>query len=417
MREDGDDEDEGDALELRSVHRNPWFLALASLPFAAIPVALTLAVITGVNMLAALSLHAFALGSFATYFAWRRNFKPRLVPRRVRVEADTLVIGDERHARAEITGGFLVAKGSDLSVKLTRRGARPALELRVANEAEGVELLRRLDLGADQAVTRFTTMSRTQVSQGRSILAALACVPVMVALAVLGAIFLPAAGPAFSGVGGVLLVLAVQLAPTFVSVGADGVLTSWLGRERFVSHAEIRQVRSEVRGMGKGRRSMVILTLEDDAEVLIPVAPASWDAGRASALVTRIEQAREVYRSGNAAPSALLERGERSHRDWVSALRAGPVGGHRDAVTTKDALWRVIEDPAGAPLERAAAAVALGAQVQPAARDRLARAAKSTAAPKLRVALDVIATGEKEESIAEVLEALEVKAEKKSRRR
>jgi hypothetical protein len=72
-----------------------------------------------------------------------------------------------------------------------------------------------------------------------------------------------------------------------------------------------------------------------------------------------------------------------------------------------DRLWRVAQDPAQAPAARAAAAVALSPTLDESGRARLVQIAKATAAPKLRVALERVATAASEEELAEALGALE----------
>lgn len=157
----------------------------------------------------------------------------------------------------------------------------------------------------------------------------------------------------------------------------------------------------------QGIRTSVMLALRTSGEIEIPIAPQGSDEGRARALAARIQDAMRVHQLGTATPEALLRRGDRTHATWVRALRTAPLlATHRRAAPTTEQLWRILEDPAGEALTRAAAAVALG-ELQESERARLARIACCTAAPRLRVALDALIEGENDEALAEALAALE----------
>jgi hypothetical protein len=193
------------------------------------------------------------------------------------------------------------------------------------------------------------------------------------------------------------------------SGGADGVLIRWLGRERFVRHDQIEYALATERGWGRSRRLVVQLGLAGGEEVEIPVSSTAWDDGRAEALNARIHDAMRARRSEHeVAPEALLRRGDKQHVAWVRVLRAGTeLATHRRAAATGEQLWRIVEDPAGEPLTRAAAAVALGDALDGDDRERRQPVASATAAPRLRIALDAVAEGEDEQAVGEALAALE----------
>src|SRR5262249_28225525 len=145
-------------------------------------------------------------------------------------------------------------------------------------------------------------------------------------------------------------------------------------------------------GWGRSRRIGIKLTLRSGEEVQIPVTTRSWGDNELALIEERIREAREAYRTGGAeADAALLKRGDREVSAWVSMLRtigAGANADMRTAPVPRERLFRIVEDPASPAIDRAAAAVALGADLDEDGRRRLADAAHATAAPKLRVAIE-----------------------------
>jgi hypothetical protein len=72
----------------------------------------------------------------------------------------------------------------------------------------------------------------------------------------------------------------------------------------------------------------------------------------------------------------------------------------------RDELWRAVEDPTADPSTRAGAAIALRGALSEGESTRLRAAAEACAAPKLRVALDKIASRAAEDALVEALDAL-----------
>jgi hypothetical protein len=68
-----------------------------------------------------------------------------------------------------------------------------------------------------------------------------------------------------------------------------------------------------------------------------------------------------------------------------------PVPGYRRAAVPSASLWQIVEDPTAEPPIRAGAAVALVQALDEPGRQRLRVAAQACAAPKLRVALELVA--------------------------
>ncbi|MBW2456979.1 MAG: PH domain-containing protein [Deltaproteobacteria bacterium] len=390
------------------VRRNPWVMGLAALPFA-ICLGAIAGAIAGVPKLLVLMPHGLGLGAVATWYAWGRNPWPRLLPADLQIDEQWLVIGERRHARADLQAGFLVPGDGHVTVQLKRRGLGPALELRVADEAEGRALLQALGLAATQTVATFRTMSRMYARLWR-------LVATVFGGLVGGAVMMSLIGPTLGSAAGtvaflfmVATIAVLALAPTRVEVGADGVLVRWLGRQRFFGHDDIRGLRTVERGWGNNRRKIVELDLRSGETFVIPTGKASFDFGRARSLEARIRAAQQAWAGGESVHAeALLRRGNRTHQQWIDALRRpDALVTHRSAPVAPKRLWRIVEDPQSQALDRAAAAVALTGELDSAGRDRLARSAAGTAAPSLRIALDAVAQDQDEDALAEALAEIE----------
>ena len=121
----------------------------------------------------------------------------------------------------------------------------------------------------------------------------------------------------------------------------------------------------------------------------------------------RIEEAQA--RSIEAGPATeALARGEGDIPAWIQRLRAVTLRHtHRTGAISADHLWPVLESPGAKPMERAAAAVALGGELDERSRQRIAQAASATASPRLRVVLDAVHEGAEDDALAEAVAALE----------
>jgi hypothetical protein len=124
----------------------------------------------------------------------------------------------------------------------------------------------------------------------------------------------------------------------------------------------------------------------------------------------RLREARDAFRQGDRGDAAApIRRGERGVGEWVASLRAIGTGANADMRTApvpRENLFRIVEDPAAVATDRAAAAIALGAELDDESRARLRRTAESTAALRLRVAFERAAgdgeTAEIEAALAEL---------------
>lgn len=193
---------------------------------------------------------------------------------------------------------------------------------------------------------------------------------------------------------------------TRVSVGADGVHTSWLGRRKFVPYREIERVVPE---LGQLR-----IVTKDKRSIVLRGQRRSFRASTRAdhrAMVERLRAAIEEHVARDRTREALehLPRARASAGEWLRELRAlavGAEGSYRRAVVSHDALWRVIEDPSVDAVACAGAAVALGSALDEQGRARLRVAAEASASPKLRVALEAASKPDDEGALEDALDAL-----------
>lgn len=392
-------------IEAKQVHRDPLLMALAVSPFLALPVVWLAAILRDPGLMF-FTLPLCILGAVATRFVLRRN--PWRHERRVRIEVDAeaLWVGELVVPRERIKRGLRTPVAGKSEVWLSRTGLALDLQLVMKSAKHAQALLVALGLDAAQSVASFWTVSRTYEGEERTIFTLLAVVGPTAILAVLAAfVGVPLAMSVV--LVGVLAALTLLLAPMRVEVGADGVMLSWLGTRRFVSHGDVEGVTTKLAGGSSAE--VVQLSLANGRTVVIPTNGADSAAWRAGSLVERILDARAVFRRTAVEPQVLLQRGHRPHAAWVRALRAREVVDWRSPAVQNDVLWRVIEDASASPVERAAAAVALGRELTPDERERLGHAAHATAVPKLRIALETAVDAE-DVQLASMLEGLEEKS-------
>ena len=393
--------------DVRVVRRNPWILGVAALPLIFALGVLVAGITVWLPLLAFVAQLAL-LGVVALLFVWSRNFWPIVTPTPVRADAEGLTVGDRRVPRAGIRAGF-VLPALPPKVLLRRRWALP-IELEVPSKEEGRGILRALGLDVTQSVASFRTMSRAVTRRRYTAAIAALFLAVGIVPRLLGS-------GAASGVGFVIatvLLALVMIVPTRLSVGADGLVLRWFGRSRFLAHGEIAGVTRYDKSWGRSSQVGLAVRLRSGEEVLIPVAQSSWVTQEAQIIEERIREALEAFRAGDAAAdAALLRRGGRELAEWIAALRAIGAGANADmrtAPVARERLFRIVESPtAGAP-DRAAAAVALGHDLDDDARRRLRVAAEAIAAPRLRFAVEAAASGGEEAEIEAALAEVEQEA-------
>jgi hypothetical protein len=421
MSASGDDEAKGRfrgrAAEIR---RNP-FLAPVTVTAAVLgPVAAVVGATMDLPALALMSPMLIAGGVAGSVYAFSQNPWTREVEGDFEAGPEGLLEGGRLLVPSEeIRSGFVVPDaGRGPRVRIQRKMKLP-VEIRVRDEAEGRDLLRALGLDATQRAAKFSTPSRAMSDPTWSIVLGVGFAAIFVLLGTLSHTF------GLHGNGIQLPVLAVYLAFMFltrtgITVGADGILRSWLGKKEFWSYGDIESVRTylDQSFWRKQKWHGIELLLRSGATVRIPVASKqSFQISNLELIIERIRQAMESHRQGDAAAeTALLARQARSVADWVQSLRAIGSGAHvdhRTAPVAPERLFRIVEDPSLTASARAGAAVALGASLDANGKVRLKDAAGATAAPKLRIAIEAAASGD-DAALIEALSAIEGEAEKRA---
>lgn len=182
-----------------------------------------------------------------------------------------------------------------------------------------------------------------------------------------------------------LVALLPIVLPQRVNVGDDGVSLRWLGRRRFIPFRKIIAVSRTPLGLTlvlDGGRLTEILLAPNEAAV-----PPERDL-----LIERISAGVGLEKTlSRADEEAILGRGGRDLDTWVRELQAlgtEDSAGYRGLAIPRERLWEIVENPAAEPSAREGAAIALHAALDESERARLGVLAQSTAAPRLRVALD-----------------------------
>jgi hypothetical protein len=264
------------------------------------------------------------------------------------------------------------------------------------------------------ARTKTTRSARERISIargavgsfGRAVVVFFAALMAWVAASALGLPALGASAPVSSGIvaGGVFALVVGLLVwanlPGHVELGADGLMVDLRDRREFVPFASLREV-TVYRESSVGKTFVGARLARQGAPPLtLPIGEDRFGAAdRAARLVARVDEALAEFRRREAAGDVpgLLARGDRPADAWHAHLRGvgeGANAGPRDAPLVVERLWDVLESPRSPASARAGAAVALGARLDDRGRERLRVAAESTAAPKLRVALESVARGD-----------------------
>jgi hypothetical protein len=346
------------------------------------------------------------LGLGIVSYVWVRNPTASRRAARLRVDRDGIYLDGVLWAPARaVTGARLeVRPAAPPIVSVRRRTARLALVVRDLDRGRG--LLRALRADAGRSAVSEWALARPFGEARRF---APAAVLLLIVLA-----FGRLIGDSMPG-GLALAVLALVVffgslaIPTRVVVGADGVLLRWVGTLRFVPWSRV--VAVEPCGSG------VALVLDSGECVMLrmPGSHERYDPEGAGAC----ERIRGAWRS------SVAERDDDPlARTFAARSNGGTVAWVRGAleVTEEDCdyrrsrvpgerLWRIVENPRADREVRTGAAIALVRRLDPSGRDRLRAAAQGCAEPRLRTALDLLATDAaaraSEDALVHALDSLE----------
>lgn len=221
----------------------------------------------------------------------------------------------------------------------------------------------------------------------------------------------------FGGTFTVIRILAALVAglsfllPTYVTVGADGILIERRGRRRFVAFSQLEAIKEHAE-----YKDAVVLVLSDGETITLRTSTQDRKDNKAMAsdetraLFTRLDGAFAAFKSRDAGETdvlAALGRTGKTASDWIASLaKASAASGYRMAPITNEQLWAVLEDPAARSDDRAAALIALRAALDEKGKVRVRKTIDACAEPHLRVALDA-AIGEDESDLEAALDALE----------
>ena len=344
------------------------------------------------------------IGGLQAWKRWWRELRGEL-----RADESELRIGGEVVARrADVRHGYVLRRGDRIFVRLGRM-LRP-IDIEVADEAEAETLLAAMRLDAAHSVAQYPMTHGTWTG---SLLRAVAGVmplvlvpPLCLALGIPIPIFLGLLFAACIGTVGYSFNQMLR-----VSVGADGVrIRHLLQRARFVPFSAIEEAVTDGRDIELRLAGGEEIVMHHPAgRGMTPVLFADR-ADEARKLVERITSQVEAHRASTAADPAVFARSGRETEQWVrDVVGAADVNAsYRTPAVPPDELWRIVEDAAAPATARAGAAVALRGALDEEGRERLRATADACAAPRLRVALETVASGDgDEEELRDALEVLE----------
>jgi hypothetical protein len=357
-----------------------------------------------------------AVGVFGAVRATRKN-------QRVTVADGVLMLGERRVERSTIDSGYVVHHAEYDCVELQLQGGEP-LSLRVAG-GQGNALLDLLELGASQRRARVpltTPGERALIGFGGGALGPLALVMVFgLVTAVLPQSLHSSmlASPFFSPVAAALAVSgavftasrAMKSVPD-IEIGVDGVAYADHGflRKRdpkFVAFDDVEKVQTETFGTGRIQAARIVLVHGSGDRTVVGQLHIT-KREQIEAIAARIRSALAAFRAGEGDYARVLERATQPVDAWLERLRAlaRGGGGYRELALADEELGRVVSDPKAPADVRVGAAVVLSSREDAAVRERVRIAADTAASPRLRVALESVASGSIDESaVAAALEA------------
>jgi hypothetical protein len=211
----------------------------------------------------------------------------------------------------------------------------------------------------------------------------------------------------FAGSAFVALMLAFADHEIRVAIGADGIhVRRPISGARFLAFGAIREVTLDARNLHVRLHDGTSIRLNHYAGG--KGAFAREQKARVADLVARIRAHLACHSTIPTVSQSALHRGGRATADWVRGVSSAvdACASFRSNAIPPDELWRVVEDTTSSAALRAGAAVALRGELDAEGRVRLRTIADACAGPKLRVALETVASGKSDDVVQQVLEPL-----------
>lgn len=333
----------------------------------------------------------------------------------LRVENDCVTLNDQGLVRrGEIRHAYARYENARTWVRLTRSRAYGGdIDIEVDDAPDGDRLIAALRLDGASSVGEYTlTDGSLRIGRLRLVLKALGILFFLAMGELLLFTITPSGDvatvhvivPTIYFLATIGLAVATASRAVHASVGADGVRLRQLSGTRFLPYGAIDQV------VLCGRE----IHLELKGGARIEVHYAREHRYEAEMLVERIEGQRSALRRRADAkrPAAdYLARRGRTPTEWLRALEAQHErhATFRTPVVPGERLWEILEDASAPPTTRAGAAIALRQEVQEndEARSRLRVAADACADPRIKHALESVATARHESAVLRALEPLD----------
>jgi hypothetical protein len=370
-------------------------------------------------------------GGFGAW--WFARMARRVSPRagEVRVTDNGVYLDGKRLiARSDIRSATLwPGQGAGACVRIQPRGVGASIDLVVRDDADGRRLIETLGFSASQTASELGLLALSVESLKSRVrgtwLGGATLLSSFFAAGFAGRMGLAGGWVAALVAAGLLFHITMLLRffkRGSIVVGADGVHAQWLGQRRFIPIRDVDRA-EVVQGEAWATMLPMIVRIHRKAGDFVDLlagagrvsAFGNFDRGARPHAEMIAERINEAAAASGRAPSdhppwdeRLLARGQRAMRDWVAALRklddkAPSFREHADSVQVLDRLWAILEDATMDHEKRAAAAVALSPHFDAADRQRVRIAARATATPKLRIALEAAAEDD-EDRLVEALD-------------
>jgi len=384
------------ATELRP---NRFGVGAATVLLVAAAAALALGLLNPASyLLVALGLASpFALVAGAA--GLRRALRQRTAGDPVHVTAEGVRVRGEFHPLSSFAHAEVAVRAGLTELTLARRHG-PPLSIAFDNEARARHAL--LLLGLEEKLPVLSTDARTSLRDDAFVAQAVGWTLGVIAFVAVR-FFWDDVRELSPRTALVLLSSVVTLgAPLFwslrsrVTIAHDGVEIRTGLRRRFLPRDEIVSVE---RSANEGSGELLVKTSDNQITGITFDDPERYRRHLLALVATRSR--------GGAAELEPLARGQRTLTEWVGQLR-----GLADQTTFRgvgvpvERLWEVVSDARASLTARAAAAVALAGKPEKEHRQRLARIASDSAAPRLRVVVEA-ATREDDEAVGAALAELE----------